>query len=468
MNSVPRVGVSSPREAWRTSRKLAIMPVEILMPELGESVHEGTVSRWLKKEGDFVKLDEPVVEIMTDKVNTELPSPASGVLTKILIPEGSPVEVFAAMGLIEEGATAGAAPAAPSAPAPTTAPAAEEPAVSVPPTPSAAPVSDGDRKWFTPVVKAMMKEHGVSDAEMGGIIGSGEGGRVTKKDLQAYLDSGRASHVTEPTPTRVAVTPISAPPAPSAPVAPAAPQPKPAPQPTVAGPDQELMPLTGMRKAIADAMVRSSQVPTVSTVTQVDVTNMVKFRERNKETFQETYGVKLTYTPFFIKALAETLLEFPLANASLREDNQIVTNKGVHIGVAVALGKGGEGGLIVPVIRDCHKKNLVEIARDLEEIAKKARAGKIGMEDIKGGTFTLTNPGTYGALFGTPMINSPQAGILGTYSISKQPVIVDDMIAIRSIMHLVLTYDHRLIDGMLAGKFLAGVRDRLQNFDFFK
>lgn len=219
---------------------------------------------------------------------------------------------------------------------------------------------------------------------------------------------------------------------------------------------------------IADAMVRSSQVPTVATVTEVDVTNMVKFRERNKETFQETYGVKLTYTPFFIKALAESLVDFPLANASLREDNQIIISKGIHIGVAVALGAKGDQGLIVPVIRDCHKKTLIDIARDLEEIAKKARANKLGVADVQGGTFTLTNPGTYGALFGTPMINAPQAAILGTYSIAKRPVIVDDMIAIRSIMHLVLTYDHRIIDGMLAGKFLASIRDRLQGFDFFK
>jgi len=238
--------------------------------------------------------------------------------------------------------------------------------------------------------------------------------------------------------------------------------------PTVAGPEQELVPLAGMRKMIAEAMVRSSQVPTVSTVTACDVTNMVKFRDINKESFLETYGVKLTYTPFFIKALAEALMEFPLANAQLTPDNQILKTNSVHIGIAVALGKNGDEGLIVPVIRDCHKKNLIEIAKDLDGIAKKARANKLGLADVQGGTFTLTNPGTYGAMFGTPMINAPQAGILGTYSIAKQPVIIDDMIAIRSIMHLVLTYDHRLIDGMLAGKFLAGVRDRLQNFDFFK
>lgn len=444
------------------------MPVEIKMPELGESVHEGTVSRWLKKEGDFVKEDEPVVEIMTDKVNTELGAPASGVLTKILIPEGSQVEVFAAMGIIDDGsggeATTSATPEIKDVkldPETVTPAAAESEAV--------AP-SNGGRVWFTPVVRAMMKEHGLSEAELGGIAGSGEGGRVTKKDLEAYLAGGRpqvAPQINEGTPTKVAVPP-PVPASVPAPAPAAAPQPKPAPQPTVAGPDQELVPLAGMRKMIADAMVRSSQVPTVSTVTQVDVTNMVKFREINKESFQQTYGVKLTYTPFFIKALAEALTEFPLVNASLREDNQIVMTKGVHVGIAVALGPKGDQGLIVPVIRDCHTKNLVEIARDLDEIAKKARANKLGVEDVKGGTFTLTNPGTYGAMFGTPMINAPQAGILGAYAISKQPVIVDDMIAIRSIMHLVLTYDHRLIDGMLAGKFLAAVRDKLQGFDFFK
>jgi pyruvate/2-oxoglutarate dehydrogenase complex dihydrolipoamide acyltransferase (E2) component len=195
---------------------------------------------------------------------------------------------------------------------------------------------------------------------------------------------------------------------------------------------------------------------------------MVKFREINKESFLETYGVKLTYTPFFIKALAETLLEFPLVNSSLQPDNSILMNRSVHVGIAVALGAKGDEGLIVPVIRDCHKKNLIQIAKDLDAIAKKARANKLSVDDVKGGTFTLTNPGTYGAMFGTPMISAPQAGILGAYAIQKMPVIVDDMIAIRSIMHLVLTYDHRLIDGLVAGKFLAGVRDRLQAFDFFK
>jgi pyruvate/2-oxoglutarate dehydrogenase complex dihydrolipoamide acyltransferase (E2) component len=238
--------------------------------------------------------------------------------------------------------------------------------------------------------------------------------------------------------------------------------------PTVAGSDQELTPLAGMRKMIADHMVRSAAIPTVTTITECDVTAMVAFRERNKDAFLEQYGVKLTYTPFFLKALAEALVEYPLVNSSLRDDYQLVSNKGVHIGVAVALGAKGQDGLIVPVIRDCHQKSLIDIAKDLDGIAKAARGNTLKPNDVQGGTFTLTNPGTYGALFGTPMINAPQAGILGAYAIRKMPVIVDDMIAIRSIMNLVLTYDHRIIDGIVAGQFLASVRDKLQNFDFFK
>jgi len=429
------------------------MAVEILMPELGESVHEGTVSRWLKQIGEFVKEDEPVVEIMTDKVNTELPSPASGVLTQIYVPEGGAVEVFKAMGVIEESGVAGASAPEVSAPAATPAPKAEPVPVAIPsPTPAEPPPAEAidGRRFYTPLVRSMAKANGLSDAALAAIAGSGEGRRVTKKDVEAFLATGGRVAVPASTPSpavKIEAKPVA---------------------PTVAGPEQEIVPLAGMRKMIAEAMVRSSQVPTVSTVTQVDVTSMVDFRERNKESFQATYGVKLTYTPFFIKALAETLQEFALVNGSLTPDNKIILNKGVHVGVAVALGAKGDEGLIVPVIRDCHKKNLIEIAKDLDGIAKKARSNQLGVSDVQGGTFTLTNPGTYGALFGTPMLNAPQAGILGAYAISKQVVVVNDMLAIRSIMHLVLTYDHRIVDGLVAGKFLAGVRDRLQGFDFFK
>ena len=419
------------------------MPVEILMPELGESVHEGTVSRWLKKVGDAVKEDEPIVEIMTDKVNTELPSPATGVLKEILIKEGDLVQVFAPMGVIDDGSAAGAA-------APETKVAPEVKELNLDADTSAAastPVSDSDeRRWYTPVVRAMAKESGVVEADLAKIAGTGEGGRVTKKDLEGFLAGGA-----KPTPAIAA---------------PKAPEPKPA-APTPVGPDQELVPLAGMRKMIADHMVRSSQVPVVTTITECDVTAMVAFRTLNKDSFQATHGVKLTYTPFFIKALAESLAEFPLMNAALMPEGILMT-KAVNVGIAVALGKKGDEGLIVPVIRDCATKGLIAIAKDLEEIAAKARASKLGVEDVKGGTFTLTNPGTYGASFGTPMINAPQAGILGVYAITKRPVVINDAIAIRSMMNLVLTYDHRLIDGMLAGKFLAAVRDRLQTFDFFK
>lgn len=430
------------------------MPVEILMPELGEGVHEGTVSRWLKQEGDMVKEDEPVVEIMTDKVNTELQAPASGKLVKILIPEGQVVEVFHAMGLIEEASEAGATPE-PAAPSPATVASAPEPvAVSAKAAEPAPTPRSVDRKWFTPVVRAMAKEAAVAEFELESIPGTGQGGRVTKRDIEAYILK-RKTGVT--TPVR---DPIAAPMPRLEPAAVQAPQP--------AGPDQEIVPLVGMRKMIADAMMRSSQVPTVSTLTEVDVTNMVKFREQNKDSFPSQFGVKLTYTPFFIKAITEALIEFPLLNAALQSDNTIVMSKSVHMGVAVSLGAKGDEGLIVPVIRDCQKKSLIDLAKDLESIAARARSNSLAVADVQGGTFTLTNPGSYGALLGTPMINAPQAAILGTYTIKKMPVIVEDMIAVRSIMNLVLTYDHRIVDGLLAGRFLQSIKAKLEQFAFFK
>ncbi|MCA1947183.1 MAG: 2-oxo acid dehydrogenase subunit E2 [Armatimonadetes bacterium] len=418
------------------------MPVEILMPELGESVHEGTVSRWLKKVGEFVREDEPIVEIMTDKVNTELPSPATGVLKEILIPEGSPVAVFAALGVIEEaeGATAAVEPAAPAEPKAEQAPA------------QAAAEAPREKTFLTPLVRAMAKRHGISEAELAVIPGTGQGGRVTKADLEAYLESRGKS---------------APPPAPAAQASPAV-EAK-AQKPAAAAPSAETVEsLTGLRRMIAEAMVRSAQVPTVSTVTEVDVTRMVQFRERNKDAFQAEHGVKLTYTPFFLKALTEALLEFPLLNSSLSADFQLSRHANVNIGVAVALGARGDEGLIVPVIRECEKKTLVELAKEVDRLARKARSNALSLEDVQGGTFTLTNPGTYGALFGTPMINAPQAGILGTYAIRKMPVVIEDMIAIRSVMNLVLTYDHRLVDGLLAGRFLAAVREKLEKFDFFR
>ena len=417
------------------------MAVEILFPELGESVHEGQVSKWLKQVGDFVKEDEPIVEIMTDKVNTELPAPATGILVEITVPEGDEVEVFHKMGVIEEDEAKAKEMLANGAPAQAST---EEAVASVA---AASVVSDeplvaasGDRKWFTPVVRAMARDNSISDMELAAVVGSGRGGRVTKKDLQAYI-AGRGS---APAAVRTPSTPA------------------------VAGPDQEVTKLTGIRKMIADHMVRSADTPVVSTLVEVDLSAVVEFRAANKESFQKQHGVKLTYTPFFIEAITNTLVEFPAINSSLTDNNEVVTNRAVHMGIAVSLGEDGSGGLIVPVIRDCHQKTLVEVARDLADIAKRARAGQLGTEDVKGGTFTLTNPGSYGAVLGTPMINAPQAGIIGIYGITKRPVVINDAIAIRSMMNIVLTYDHRLVDGLTSGLFLQALKKKLEGFDFYR
>jgi len=425
---------------------------EILMPELGESVHEGTVSRWLKNVGDAVKEDEAVVEIMTDKVNTELQAPASGVLVKIIIPEGENVKVFEPLGLIgDEADVAPEGNGTPKASAEQKVEATQTPkqetAAKMESTQTVVqPTADsGAKKWYTPVVRSIAKTRGVTDAELSSIPGSGEGGRVTKKDLEGYLTGDK----------RPAQPPVTS-----------TPEPKPA-APTTAGPEQEIVTLVGIRKAIADAMVKAHEIPSVSTVTAVDVTKLVEFRKANKDSFQQMNGVKLTYTPFFIKALSEALIKFPTVNSSLKEDNKLVVNHAVHLGIAVALGDGSQG-LVVPVLRDAHKKNLIEIAKDLEAIAKKARDGKLEISDYQGATFSLTNPGTYGALFGTPMIPAGQSGILGTYAIQESVVAAGGMFGIKPIMHLVLSYDHRVVDGMLAGAFLKAIRDQLESFDFFR
>lgn len=419
------------------------------MPELGESVHEGTVSKWLKQVGDSVKEDEPVVEIMTDKVNTELQAPASGVLLKILIPEGENVKVFQPLGLIGAPDEAGA-----SVPAERTAPPREEPKVAPKPvaaSPAAAPTSG--RRWYTPVVRSIAKKHGLSVDALERINGTGEGGRVTKRDVENYLGTSAALYAPQPSPPTPTIEPqvsVATPPAPAA--------------PTTA---EEVIVLTGMRKAIAETMTKAQAIPAVTTITDVDCSKLVAFRTANRDSFQEMYGVKLTYTPFFIKAAVDALLELPIVNASYQDDARLVIHHDVHIGVAVALGDGSQG-LIVPVIRDAHKKSLIEIARDLDSIASKARENRLSLPEVQGATFSITNPGTYGALFGTPMIPPGQAGILGTYAIRETPVVVNGMIAIRPVMHLVLTYDHRIIDGMVAGRFLKSIRDRLENFDFFR
>jgi len=437
------------------------MAVAVIMPELGESIVEGTIVRWLKQEGDSVQEDEPIVEIMTDKVNTELPAPASGVLQQILAPANTTVKVGQELALIATASEAAATPAEPAAPAPVSAPppveavgfygGAEEPAPVATPAPAIPTRTDGQSRtatgqpFISPVVSKIAREHGISHEELLTIPGTGTGGRVTRKDIEAYLAQRKA----EPKP---APQPVAAP----------------APQPVAPREGEEIIPLVGMRKVIAEHLTKSYQTAVhVTTVIQVDVSKLVEFRERNKESFQQQYGVRLTYTPFFVKACTDALLEFPMMNATLQDD-QIIVRHYVHMGVAVALGEQGEEGLIVPVIRDAHKKSLIDIARELEDIAKRARNKSISVAEVQGATFTLTNPGSYGALIGTPIINHPQTAILGTYAIVKQPIVVNDMIAIRPMMNLCLSYDHRLIDGMYAGRFLQRIKRAIESFEFFK
>ena len=452
------------------------MAVAVIMPELGESIVEGTIVRWLKQEGDSVQEDEPIVEIMTDKVNTELPAPASGILQQILAAEGATVTVGQELARIASVSET-AMPAPPAAPAPVSAPppveavgfygGGEEPApVATPaPTPATPPRADGQSRsasgqpFISPVVSKIAREHGISHEELLTIPGTGTGGRVTRKDIEAYLAQRKSAPAPKPAP---------APPPAAMPTTPPVAAPTPAPQPVAPREGEEVVPLVGMRKVIAEHLTKSYQTAVhVTTVIQVDVSKLVEFRERNKESFQQQYGVRLTYTPFFVKACTDALLEFPMMNATLQDD-QILVRHYVHLGVAVALGAKGEEGLIVPVIRDAHTKSLIDIARELEDIAARARNKTIGVAEVQGATFTLTNPGSYGALIGTPIINHPQTAILGTYAIVKQPIVIDDMIAIRPMMNLCLSYDHRLIDGMYAGRFLQRVKRAIESFEFFK
>lgn len=435
------------------------MATEVILPQLGESVAEGIITRWLKQPGESVALDEPLVEISTDKVNVELPSPVAGTVKDLLAAEGETVPVEHVIALIEP--IEGGAPAAAVRPAENIEqhPIAEE---EVRPSTGTEPV----RLHFSGLVKRIAREHGL-DLEFlvrtGRLQGTGEGGRVTKSDVLAYLDS-RGTEAAEAQPTLPAREADGQAPLPServertAPVVPVTPAPQ--------SDDEIVVPFTGMRRMIADHLVKSAfTAPHVTTVAQADVTRLVEFRAANKDVWQRDYGLKLTYTPFFVRAVADALLAYPMVNSTLQGD-RILARKYVHMGVAVSL---GEGGLIVPVIRNAHQKDVVQIARELEEIARKARDGKLAPSDVQGGTFTITNPGVFGAILSTPIIHAPQSAILGVEAIQKQVVVRDDdSLAIRSMMYLCLSYDHRVIDGETAIKFLQTVRRTLEDFRFLR
>jgi pyruvate dehydrogenase E2 component (dihydrolipoamide acetyltransferase) len=439
--------------------------VDVVMPQMGVSVSEGTITKWLKQEGERVESDEPLLEISTDKVDTEVPSPASGTLTQIIVHEGETVDVGTKLGQIGGD---GAAPSAP--PEPATAPAAQESeqaSSSEGETPTAekveearpAPAPSGNGKAFvSPVVARIASEHGVDPSA---VQGTGRGGRVTKKDILQFIESGAPAPEAAP---KVEEAPAAAAPAP----APAPPKPAAEPAPIEVQPGETLEPVTAMRRGIAEHMRRSLDTSAhVTSAIEVDMSRVVAAREQLKKEYQSSYGVNPTYLAFIAQATVETLRKWPWVNGELRGD-KIVTRQFVNLGIAVALEDGK--GLIVPVIKNAQDLNLLGIARAIQDLAKKAREKKLMPDDVQGGTFTITNPGSFGTFHGTPVINQPQVGILGTYALVKKPVVItdetgNDAIAIKPMMNLTLTYDHRLVDGAYAGMFLRDLRDRLQSWE---
>jgi pyruvate dehydrogenase E2 component (dihydrolipoamide acetyltransferase) len=437
--------------------------IDVVMPQMGVSVSEGTIIKWLKGEGEQIAADEPLLEISTDKVDTEVPSPGSGVVQQILVQEGATVDIGTKLAVIApEGAAPAAAEPEP-APEPATAEAAADaagpssaetpapaPAPVAEPEPAAADVSGNGRTFVSPVVARIAAEHGV-DVER--VTGTGRGGRVTKKDILAFVEAGAPA----PTEAREAVA--------EAPTPAAAPAPPPSPQPQAGG--ETFEPMSAMRKGIAEHMRRSLDTAAhVTSAIEVDMSKVVSIRERLKAEYQRSYGVNPTYLIFVARAAVDTLLQYPWVNGEIRGE-QIVTRNYVNLGFAVELADGK--GLIVPVVKNAEGLNLLGMARSVTDIAERARNKQLVPDEVQGGTFTITNPGGYGTFHGTPVISQPQAAILGTYAVVKRPWVVQDelgadVIAIRPIMNLTLTYDHRLVDGALAGRFLRDLRERLQTW----
>jgi 2-oxoglutarate dehydrogenase E2 component (dihydrolipoamide succinyltransferase) len=460
--------------------------VDVVMPQMGVSVSEGTITKWLKSEGEEVAADESLLEISTDKVDTEVPSPASGVVQQILAQEGETVAVGTKIAVIApEGAPVGAPAEAP--PEPATQEAAEETAAAsgaegeiptaekaeeapAPPPqeapPQKAPERDGDGqregKFVSPVVARIASEHNVDVSQ---IQGTGRGGRVTKKDILQHIESGAAAPDSTEAPQAAPKTepPAAAPPPPPA----AAPAPAPA-AAAPAGAGETIEPMSAMRKGIAEHMRRSLDTSAhVTSAIEVDMTKIAALRQKLKREWADAYGVNPTYLAFVARAVVDTLKDYPWINGEVRGDS-IVTRNYVNLGFAVELADGK--GLIVPVVRNAEGLNLLGMARAIADVAKRARDKQLLPDDVQGGTFTITNPGGFGTFHGTPVINQPQAAILGTYAVVKRPWVVEDesgqdAIGIRSIMNLTLTYDHRLVDGALAGRFLHDVREHLQTWD---
>ncbi|MGI9174844.1 MAG: 2-oxoglutarate dehydrogenase, E2 component, dihydrolipoamide succinyltransferase, partial [Rhodothermales bacterium] len=459
----------------RKPRTLPMAKVEVEMPKMGESITEGTIIAWHKQVGDVVELDETLLEIGTDKVDTEVPSPAAGTLQEVLVEEGDTVEVGMAIAKIAtgEGASTGGTsePEAPQAASQGDGAQgqAEEPQTSgQAPAPSgdgammetedAEPVQrkGSDGRFYSPLVRSIAEKEGLSMQELESIEGSGREGRVSKEDVLEYVEARQSQPAKEEAPA--ARRPTSSP----------SPAPKPIPA-DLGGYDGrvEIIEMDRMRQIIAEHMVRSKATSAhVTSFTEADVTNLVKLRDKNKASFQKREGVKLTYTPFFVQAAVEALREHPILNSSV-EEKRIVIKKDFHIGIAVALGKTG---LLAPVVRDAGQKNISGLARTAADLAERARKKQLQPDELQGGTFTVTNIGSLGSLMGTPIINQPQVGILAVGAIKKRPVVIEDptlgdIIAIRSMMYLSLSYDHRIIDGAMGASFLHKMVEVLESYD---
>jgi len=427
------------------------MPTEVKMPQMGESIYEGTVTKWLKKEGEAIKKDEPLYELSTDKVDTEIPSPISGTLSKIVVQAGQKVPIHTVVAMVDEGGAASppakaAAPEAkpakvekaPAAGTPESAKPAAPPAKVETVEPAAAHSGDGDRQFASPLVRKMARDENI---DLSQIRGSGGGGRITKEDVVAFLESRKGGAA----PVKTAA------PAPAAP-APAKPS-GPAPAGSV--------PMTPMRIKIAEHMVRSKATSAhVHTLFEVDLSKISALREKEKDDYERVYGTKLTFTHFFAAAAVHAIREFPIINSSVDGTN-IVYKKEINLGIAVALPEG----LIVPVVKKAEEKSFLGLARAINDIAERARTKKLSVDDITGGTFTITNPGIYGGLFGTPVINQPQVAILGIGGIEKRAIVIGDAIAVRPMCYLVLGFDHRTIDGAVADQFMAHLKKLLQDWN---
>lgn len=432
------------------------MSTPIIMPQMGESIAEGTITKWYKKQGDRVDRDEPLFEISTDKVDTEIPSPAAGVLTEIKVGEGETVPINTVVGIIGGEGAAAAPPreaSSGSRPIPPTMPAQESSASSE--EESRVPRRADGEPRSSPLVRRMAREQGVDLTQ---VKGTGTGGRISKKDLLEFLEKRQVpAAAPEPRQARLEEPPLPPPPEP-APERPPEPSP-----PRPAGPADRVRsePMSVMRRSIAEHMVASRRTSAhVSTVWEADMTTVEKLRKELSGRFDKEEGVKLTYLPFFIRSTLHALKAYPIVNASV-DGHDILYKRDLNIGVAVAL----ESGLIVPVIHRADEKSFLGLQRAVNDLATRAREKKLKPEDVQGGTFTITNPGPFGALFGTPIIPQPQVAILGLGAIHKRPVVVNDAIAVRPMVYLSLTFDHRIIDGAVADQFMAEVRKRLESWD---